>query len=164
MISLIITLISTLGATGIGSGLKMMSGFIASMSEIKAKNADRELIRDLERAKISVAVQKQIFGGNSEASRYSRQTRRIMAIIGGVTFMICMLIFAIFPSIPLITFATAGGVASSFSVLWGLISVPAVAAGTTVVITTGHMLIVGFAIIGLIFGFYFTPIYNGRRD
>lgn len=164
MVSLIITLITTLGATGMGSAFKMVAGFISSMSEVRSANADRELIRELERTKLSASVQKSIFGGNSVASSYARVTRRILAIMAGLTFMICMICFAIYPSIPLITFATAAGGSSTFSLLWGLITFPAIAAGTTVVITTGHMLLVGFATISCTFGFYFTPTYDPKRS
>ena len=163
MVSLIITLVSTLGAAGMGSAFKMVAGFITSMAEVRSANADRELVRDLERSKLSVEVQKAIFGGESPEAKYSRGTRRYLALIAGVTFMICMILFAIYPSIPLITFATSGGVSPVFSFAWGLFTVPLTPGGATVVVTTGHMLIVGFAVISATFGFYFTPIYNGRR-
>ena len=160
MLTLIITLMSTLGATGLGSAFKMFAGLIASFGDAKNKHADRDLIRDMERTKLSAKVQLAIFGGDSEASKYSRVTRRLLALIASGTFAVCMLIFAIWPSVPLITWAAGGGAGAVWSLGWGLITIPTVAAGATVIITTGHLLLVGFAMIGMAWGFYFTPAYS----
>lgn len=154
---------TTLGATGMGSILKMLSGYVSSIAAAKADAADRELVRELERSKLSAEIQAKIFGGDCPGANFSRWTRRILAIIVGLTFMICTILCAVFPTIPLVTFATAAGGASSFSLLWGFITVPTVAAGATVVITTGHMLIVSFATISACFGFYFSPSFDRKR-
>ena len=163
MLGLITMLITTLGAAGMGSVLKVFAGIIDRIGSAKEKNEQRELVRDLERTKLDVEVQKAIFAGNGENAKYSRGTRRIMAIITGLTFSAVTLICTIWPSVPLVTWATSGGAvgASSFSLLWGLIAIPSALAGTTVVITTGHVVLLSMAIMGAVFGWYFTP--SGRN-
>jgi hypothetical protein len=163
MFGLIATLVTTLGATGMGSALKMLSGFIASLGQAKSDAADRELIRDLERTKLHHDVQMAIFGGDNPASQFSRVTRRILAVMVGLTFAICTILCAVFPTIPLVTFAASSGASTTISLLWGLIVFPTMSAGATVVITTGHMLIVSFAMIGAVFGFYFSEGYHPRK-
>jgi hypothetical protein len=160
MLGLITMLISTLGAAGMGSVLKVFAGIIDRIGAAKEKGEQRELVRDLERTKLNIEVQKMIFGGNGENAKYSRGTRRVMAVITGLTFSAVTLICTIWPSVPLVTWATSGG-GSSISLFWGLITVPTALAGTTVVITTGHIVLLSMAIMGAVFGWYFTP--SGRN-
>ena len=48
MFGLITMLLTTLGATGMGSILKMVGGLFAGIADAKAAAAQRELARDLE--------------------------------------------------------------------------------------------------------------------
>tara|TARA_R110000765_G_scaffold9042_5_gene28612 strand:- start:20217 stop:20624 length:408 start_codon:yes stop_codon:yes gene_type:complete len=134
-----------------------------SIGQAKSDAADRELVRDLERTKLDIEVQKLIFGASPEGAQHSRLTRRLLALMIGITFVVCTILCAVFPTIPLVTFAASSGAGTQFSLLWGLVVVPTLSAGTTVVITTGHMLIVAFAMMGACFGFYFSPTFEKRR-
>ena len=48
MFGLITMLLSTLGATGMGSMLKMLGGAVQARNEAKEAEAKRELIRDMQ--------------------------------------------------------------------------------------------------------------------
>ena len=55
-------LLTTLGATGMGSMLKIVGGVFSGISEAKEMAARRELIRDLELKKADLEFQKAVFG------------------------------------------------------------------------------------------------------
>ena len=62
-------LLTTLGATGMGSLLKMLGGIFVGIHEVKAANAKRELARDLALSKASIETQNALFGqANEETS------------------------------------------------------------------------------------------------
>ena len=65
MFGLITMLLSTLGATGMGSMLKILGGAVQSRNEAKEAEAKRELIRDLQMKQADVEFQKAIFGDAS---------------------------------------------------------------------------------------------------
>jgi len=98
MFGLITMLLTTLGATGMGSLLKMVGGFAAGISDAKAASAKRELARDLALSKASIETQKAIFGeANEETSMFTRATRRIIALIGMLNFFVISVLCTIWP-------------------------------------------------------------------
>ncbi|MBN2068297.1 MAG: hypothetical protein JW739_01550 [Opitutales bacterium] len=159
MISLITTLMTSLGSAGFGSLLKMLSGCLDSRAAARSDAQKRELLLVLEQRKLDQAFAEALFGGNSETARQGRITRRLVALIGSATFAFLMVWAALYPDVPLTTFTLPAQPAGN-SYLWGLVRTAA-DTPVTVEISTGHLLLVGLSHIGLIFGFYFTP--GGRK-
>jgi hypothetical protein len=161
MFGLITMLLTTLGATGMGSLLKMLGGIFVGMHEVKAANAKRELARDLALSKSSIETQNALFGqANEETSLFTRATRRIIALIGMLNFFVISVLCTIWPSITIITF-TPPKSKESLTILWGLVRFPS-GADVTTAITTGHISLVSIATLGAIIGFYFTPSAGGK--
>ena len=162
MFGLITMLVSTLGATGMGSMLKIVAGAVQSRNEAKEAEAKRELIRDMQMKEADVEFQKAIFGDASEdpeATIFTRTTRRIIALIGMLNFATISILCTIYPTIELITFVPPEQ-AKEISILWGLYKMP-IDEGITTAITTGHISLVSITTLGAIIGFYFTPA--GKR-
>jgi len=161
MFGLITMLLTTLGATGMGSILKMVGGLFAAISDAKAASAKRELARDLALSKASIEMQQAIFGEtNEKTSIFTRTTRRIIALIGMCNFFVISVLCTIWPGVELITFTPPEN-KENFSLLWGLVEFPSGAEVTTA-ITTGHISLVSIATLGAIIGFYFTPSAGGK--
>ena len=161
MFGLITMLLTTLGATGMGSILKMAGGLFAAISDAKASSAKRELARDLALSKASIEMQQAIFGEtNEKTSIFTRTTRRIIALIGMCNFFVISVLCTIWPGVELITFTPPEN-KENFSLLWGLVEFPSGAEVTTA-ITTGHISLVSIATLGAIIGFYFTPSAGGK--
>lgn len=156
MFGLVTMLLSTLGATGMGSMLKIFAGIIQSVNESREAKGKRELARDMAMSGSNLEFQKAVFGEvNEEASMFTRGTRRIIALIGMLNFFTISVLCTIFPSVELITFTPPEN-KESLSILWGLVKLPSGAEVTTA-ITTGHIALVSIATLGAIIGFYFTP-------
>ena len=89
MFGLITMLVSTLGATGMGSLLKMAGGIVASIAEKKAAAEKRELARELAVSKANAELQKNLFGEpDKETAMFTRATRRFLAVIGMCNFFV----------------------------------------------------------------------------
>jgi hypothetical protein len=162
MFGLITMLLSTLGATGMGSMLKMLGGAVQSRNEAKEAEAKRELIRDMQMKGADLEFQKAIFGDASndpEATTFTRTTRRIIALIGMLNFATVSILCTLYPTVELITFIPPEQ-AKEISILWGLYRMP-IDQGITTAITTGHISLVSITTLGAIIGFYFTP--GGKR-
>ncbi len=161
MFGLITMLLSTLGATGMGSMLKIVGGFIQSANENKEAKAKRELVRDMQMGNSNLAFQKAVFGeaNDSESSLFTRATRRLIALIGMLNFATISILCTCYPSIDLVTFVPPEQF-KEISVLWGLFKVP-IDSGVTTSITTGHISLISITTLGAIIGFYFTP--GGKR-
>jgi hypothetical protein len=156
MFGLITMLISTLGAAGMGSILKMAGGLVASIAEQKAAAEKRELVRELAISNANAELQKNLFGEpDKESSMFTRATRRIIALIGMCNFFVISVLCTIWPTVPLVTF-TPPESKDSLKILWGLISFPA-SEEVTSTITTGHISLISVATLAAITGFYFTP-------
>lgn len=154
-------LLTTLGATGMGSILKMVGGLFAAISDAKAASAKRALARDLALSKASIEMQQAIFGEtNEKTAMFTRATRRIIALIGMLNFFVISVLCTIWPGVELITFTPPEN-KENFSLLWGLVKFPSGAEVTTA-ITTGHISLVSIATLGAIIGFYFTPSAGGK--
>jgi hypothetical protein len=156
MFGLVTMLLSTLGATGMGSMLKIVAGTVQSINDGREAKAKRELARDLSMANANVEFQKAIFGEvDKDTSMFTRGTRRIIALIGMLNFFVISVLCTIYPSIELVTFTPPEN-KEAISVLWGLVKFPS-GADITTSITTGHISLVSIATLGAIVGFYFTP-------
>ena len=161
MFGLVTMLLSTLGATGMGSILKILGGLVQSISDGNEAKQKREMARDLAMSQSDVEFQKAVFGNNSdpESNLFTRATRRLIALIGMLNFATISIICTIWPNVELITFTPPEN-KESISILWGLAKFPSGAEVTTS-ITTGHISLVSIATLGAIIGFYFTP--GGKR-
>ena len=160
MFGLITMLLTTLGATGMGSMLKIVGGVFSGISEAKEMQARRELIRDMQLKGADLEFQKAVFGEvNADNSAFTRGTRRLIALIGMCNFAIISILCTLYPGVQLITFTPPEN-KESVSILWGLVKFPS-GADITVAITTGHISLVSIATLGAIVGFYFTP--GGKR-
>ena len=156
MSGLIAMLLSTLGATGMGAGLKILGGIFQSISSAKETAAKRELVRDMAMHKADVEFQKAVFGdANADHGMFTRHTRRLIALIGMSNFAVISILCTLFPGVELVTF-TPPESKEAFTFLWGLIKIP-YGTDITTVITTGHISLVSVATLGAIVGFYFTP-------
>ena len=161
MFGLVTMLLSTLGATGMGSILKILGGLVQSISDGNEAKQKREMARDLAMSQSDIEFQKAVFGNNSdpESNLFTRATRRLIALIGMLNFATISIICTIWPNVELITFTPPEN-KESISILWGLAKFPSGAEVTTS-ITTGHISLVSIATLGAIIGFYFTP--GGKR-
>ena len=160
MFGLITMLLTTLGATGMGSMLKIVGGVFSGISEAKEMSARRELIRDMQLKGADLEFQKAVFGEvNADNSAFTRGTRRLIALIGMCNFAVISVLCTLYPGVELITFTPPEN-KEAVSILWGLIKFPS-GADITVAITTGHISLVSIATLGAIVGFYFTP--GGKR-
>ena len=160
MFGLITMLLTTLGATGMGSMLKIVGGVFSGISDAKEMSARRELIRDLQLKGADLEFQKAVFGEvNADTSAFTRGTRRLIALIGMCNFAVISILCTLYPGVQLITFTPPEN-KESVSILWGLIKFPS-GADITTAITTGHISLVSIATLGAIVGFYFTP--GGKR-
>jgi len=160
MFGLVTMLLTTLGATGMGSMLKIVGGIVQSGNDAKEAKAKRELVRDMSMSNTNVDFQKAVFGeANADTSIFTRATRRLIALIGMLNFAAISIWCTIYPSIDLVTFTPPEN-KENFEILWGLISFPS---GTdlTTSISTGHIALVAITTLGAIIGFYFTP--GGKR-
>ena len=156
MSGLITMLLSTLGATGMGSMLKILGGIAQNVSAAKEQAAKRELVRDMAMHKADVDFQKAVFGdANADHGMFTRHTRRLIALIGMSNFAAISILCTLFPGVELVTF-TPPESKEAFTFLWGLVKVP-YGTDITTTITTGHISLVSVATLGAIVGFYFTP-------
>tara|TARA_R110002020_G_scaffold127785_1_gene286556 strand:+ start:2360 stop:2842 length:483 start_codon:yes stop_codon:yes gene_type:complete len=160
MFGLVTMLLSTLGATGMGSMLKILGGIVQSGNDARESKAKRELIRDMSMSQANADFQKAVFGEtNEDTSLFTRATRRLIALIGMLNFATISILCTLFPNITLITFTPPEN-KENIEILWGLISFPS-GADITTAITTGHISLVAITTLGAIIGFYFTP--GGKR-
>ena len=155
MIELITMLLSVVGPAGMGSGLKIVAGVVDRFSASHEAREKRELLRELETQKIDNETLKTI-NGTDNGGRFNR---RVALVIGMSTFAVCQILCVLYPSAPIVTFTTPEQL-QGLSLGWGLIVFPS-GADITVTITTGHLALMGFQMMSMMFGFYFTP--SGRR-
>ena len=160
MFGLITMLLSTLGATGMGSTLKIIAGIFDRIGAAKESKEKREILREMDLRKADVEFQKAVFGeANNDNSAFTRGTRRLIALIGMLNFATVSILCTLYPTVELITFIPPEQ-AKEISILWGLYRMP-IDQGITTAITTGHISLVSITTLGAIIGFYFTP--GGKR-
>ena len=135
MFGLITMLLTTLGATGMGSMLKIVGGVFSGISEAKEMQARRELIRDMQLKGADLNFQKAVFGEvNADNSAFTRGTRRLIALIGMCNFAVISILCTLFPGVELITFTPPEN-KEAISILFGLIKFPSGADITTSITT-----------------------------
>jgi hypothetical protein len=161
MFGLVTMLMTTLGATGMGSILKIVGGLVQSIADANEQKAKRELARDLAMSNQDIKFQKAVFGSaaDPQVGMFTRGTRRLIALIGMLNFATISILCTLFPGVELVTFTPPEN-KEAISILWGFIKMPSGAEVTTA-ITTGHISLVSIATLGAIVGFYFTP--GGKR-
>jgi hypothetical protein len=160
MFGLITMLLSTLGATGMGSTLKIIAGIFDRIGAAKESREKREILREMDLRKADVEFQKAVFGeANADNSAFTRGTRRLIALIGMLNFFVISVLCTIWPGVELLTFNPPEN-KDYFSFLFGLIKIP-MGSETVVAITTGHIALISITMLGAIIGFYFTP--GGRK-
>ena len=160
MFGLITMLLSTLGATGMGSMLKIAGGVVQSSNDAKELKAKREILRDMSISKASVEFQQAVFGeADKDTSLFTRATRRLIALLGMMNFAAISIWCTVFPNVTLVTFTPPEN-KENIDILWGFISLPSGSEITTT-ITSGHIALVAITTLGAIIGFYFTP--GGKR-
>ena len=160
MFGLITMLLSTLGATGMGSMLKIVAGIVDRFGAARESREKREMLREMDLRKADVEFQKAVFGeANGDNSAFTRTTRRLIALIGMLNFATISILCTIYPQVELVTFVPPEQ-AKDISILWGLFTMP-IDQGITTAITTGHISLVSITTLGAIIGFYFTPA--GKR-
>jgi hypothetical protein len=160
MFGLITMLLSTLGATGMGSTLKIIAGIFDRIGAAKESREKREILREMDLRKADVEFQKAVFGeANADNSAFTRGTRRLIALIGMLNFFVISVLCTIWPGVELLTFTPPEN-KDYFSFLFGLIKIP-MGSETVVAITTGHIALISITMLGAIIGFYFTP--GGRK-
>jgi len=160
MFGLITMLLSTLGATGMGSTLKIIAGIFDRIGAAKESKEKREILREMDLRKADVEFQKAVFGeANNDNSAFTRGTRRLIALIGMLNFFVISVLCTVWPSVELLTFNPPEN-KDYFSFLFGLIKIP-MGSETVVAITTGHIALISITMLGAIIGFYFTP--GGRK-
>ena len=160
MFGLITMLLSTLGATGMGSTLKIIAGIFDRIGAAKESKEKREILREMDLRKADVEFQKAVFGeANNDNSAFTRGTRRLIALIGMLNFFVISVLCTIWPSVELLTFNPPEN-KDYFSFLFGLSKIP-MRSKTVVAITTGNIALISITMLGAIIGFYFTP--GGRK-
>ena len=161
MFGLVTMLLSTLGATGMGSILKILGGLVQSISDGNEAKAKREMARDMAMSNADIKFQQAVFGNaaDPEANLFTRATRRLIALIGMLNFATISILCTLYPGVELITFTPPEN-KEAIKILWGLFTIPS-GADVTTSITTGHISLVSIATLGAIVGFYFTP--GGKR-
>ena len=147
-------LVSTMGATGMGAILKIIGGIFDRRSAAAEAREQRKLARAAHENQLDIDFQKALFG-NDKGGVYARATRRMLAVIGMLNLAAISVLCTIWPTVPLVTFVPPEH-QRSFSVLWGIFTIP-LDNGTTVVITTGHLALTTVVVLAAIVGFYFTP-------
>jgi len=160
MFGLITMLLSTLGATGMGSMLKIVAGIVDRIGAAKESKEKREILREMDLRKADVEFQKAVFGeANNDNSAFTRGTRRLIALIGMLNFFVISVLCTVWPSVELLTFVPREN-KDYISILFGFIKIP-LGTETVVAITTGHIALIAITMLGAIIGFYFTP--GGRK-
>ena len=118
MFGLITMLLTTLGATGMGSMLKIVGGIFSSIAEAKEMQSRRELIRDMQLKNADLKFQKAVFGEvNADNSAFTRGTRRLIALIGMCNFAVISILCTLYPGVELITFTPSRKQRSNYNPL-----------------------------------------------
>ncbi len=149
----------TLFMTGGGSAVlgSLLKGIFGAIVDSREHRYQLEMAREVRTNEFALKFQEML--NNPRDGRYTRVTRRILALIGMCTLTTVTILTTIYPSVPLLTYTNLSGEGTN-SFLWGLINFQS--SQTPVVITTGHIALFATTIVyPMIVGFYFTP--GGRR-
>ncbi len=154
MFELITLFLTGGGSAAMGSILKGVFGMITDSRQAKY---DMEMARECRNNEWALKFQENL--NNGDGGKFTRATRRMLALIGMGTFSFVTCITTIYPSIPILTSTNLTGEGER-SFLFGLITFPA--SQTPMVVTTGSISLFSCSVVlPMIIGFYFTP--GGRR-
>lgn len=149
----------TMFITGGGSAIlgSLLKGVFGAIVDSREQKYQLEMAREIRTNEFALKFQEQL---NKPAdSRFTRATRRLLAVIGMSTLSAVTILTTIYPSVPLLTYTNISGEGTN-SFLWGLVNLQA--SQTPVAVTTGHLALFTTTIVyPMIVGFYFTP--GGRR-
>lgn len=155
MIQLLIALLGAGGSVGFGSLIKIVSGIFDSRSKNSEADTLTKQLHALQNTKLTDKQFELLFGGTEEERMFAKFTRRIVAIIGMLTFSAVTILCTLYPGC-VITTLRPKEFAPLFKLLNGwLISFP-VGSNITVDVTSGHVTLMAMSTLGMIFGFYFT--------
>lgn len=142
------------GSAALGSILK---GFFGAINDSRQQKFELELAREVRNNEFALKFQQQM--SNGEGGKFSRATRRLLALILMSTLSAVVILCTLFPSAEIITLTNPSGEGNT-SFFFGLINFPK--EQSPVALTTGHLATYFVVIIApMVTGFYFTP--GGRR-
>lgn len=142
------------GSAALGSILKGVFGTIADNRQQKF---ELELARECRGNEFALKFQEQM--SNGEGGKFTRATRRLLALILVSTLSAVVILCTLFPSAEIITLSNPNGDGQT-SFLFGLITYPS--QQTPVALTTGHLATYFVVILApMVVGFYYTP--GGRK-
>lgn len=159
MIELFLGFLTSAGPIGFGSLMKIVSGAFDTRNRNKEVERESQLLREVKERELDLEYFKLIYGDSSGAS-YSRATRRIVAVIGMLTFSSVVILSILWPSVQIVTFVPREVAGSGFEIGWGLLKFPN-GAPLTAGVSTGHIALMGVIALEVILGFFFTP--GGRK-
>lgn len=143
------------GSAALGSILKGIFGTIADNRQHKF---ELELAREARGNEFALKFQEQL--NNGEGGKFTRATRRLLAVILVSTLSAVVILCTLFPSAEIITLSNPASGEGNTSFLFGLISYPS--KQTPVALTTGHLATYFVVILApMVIGFYYTP--GGRK-
>jgi hypothetical protein len=142
------------GSAALGSILKGVFGTIADNRQQKF---ELELARECRGNEFALKFQQQMSSG--EGGKFTRATRRLLAVILMSTLSTVVILCTLFPSAEIITLSNPNGDGQT-SFLFGLVTYPS--QQTPVALTTGHLATYFVVILApMVVGFYYTP--GGRK-
>ena len=142
------------GSAALGSILK---GVFGAINDSRQQKFELELAREARGNEYALKFQEQINSG--EGGKFTRATRRMLALILVSTLSAVVILCTLFPSAEIITLTNPSGEGAT-ELLFGLITFPA--KQTPISLTTGHLSTYFVVIIcPMVVGFYYTP--GGRR-
>jgi hypothetical protein len=142
------------GSAALGSILKGVFGTIADNRQQKF---ELELAREARGNEFALKFQQQL--NNGPGGKFTRATRRLLALILISTLSAVVILCTLYPSAEIITLSNASGEGKS-EFLFGLISFPA--KQSPIMVTTGHLSAYFVVILcPMVVGFYYTP--GGRK-
>lgn len=142
------------GSAALGSILKGVFGTIADNRQQKF---ELELAREARGNEFALKFQQQL--NNGPGGKFTRATRRLLALILISTLSAVVILCTLYPSAEIITLSNASGEGKT-EFLFGLISFPA--KQSPIMVTTGHLSAYFVVILcPMVVGFYYTP--GGRK-
>jgi hypothetical protein len=154
MFELITMFFTAGGSAALGSVLK---GVFGAINDSRQQKFELELAREARGNEFALKFQEQLNSG--EGGKFTRATRRMLALILVSTLSAVVVLCTLFPSAEIITLTNPSGEGAT-EILFGLITFPA--KQSPIMVTTGHMTLYFVVLLApMILGFYFTP--GGRR-
>ena len=130
------TALLTLFLTGGGAAVlgSLLKGIFGAIVDSREHRYQLEMAREVRTNEMALEFQQIL--NDPRDGKFTRATRRMLAVIGMSTLSFITCITAIYPSVPLLTHTNASGEGRN-SFLWGLIDLQV--SQTPMVLTTGHI-------------------------